>query len=321
MMKKKSILTGVILTGVIGAALYMGLNLYEQTFYDPNRGYTKENGQSEQFFVDMSAFSELHFPGYTTSSAKAEKISFGKYDLMIRQGSMFAKEEEVFTGQLVRGNLQFEGEDFYKQAPANAFYDKGPHSYMQKQDQGSYDYTIEELERLPKTCVVDAYVGFKDEISMEQLVELQKKYEDLYFGWVAITVNEKERHFEHTGFEPTGTGRVLEEGVVPEEQFPYFELAHVPRENGAISPEILEGHFKTLLKYMATRKGFLEHLCTINHFDVALYQEMLGYVEANGVKSYGVVVQGAVDSILAFMKDENTETIMVEDVKISWLSS
>nr|MBK5235887.1 anti sigma factor C-terminal domain-containing protein [Clostridium sp.] len=64
---------------------------------------------------------------------------------------------------------------------------------------------------------------------------------------------------------------------------------------------------------MRDSKDFLKLLNT----DSETYKDVLEYVEKNGVKSYGVLVQGRTNEILKLRKHPAVDSISVEDIKLS----
>ena len=85
---------------------YLILPAYNSLFYNPSVKLTNEFNQNK-LFIDMSAFTELHFPGYTTSEAEVEALGLGKYDVRINQENTFEIENPGVMGKYVTYNLIF----------------------------------------------------------------------------------------------------------------------------------------------------------------------------------------------------------------------
>lgn len=300
-----SIMIALILLFQFGIA--PAINSY---FYNPNKGYVDKYSGNGQFFVDMATLTDLHFPGFNTSQAMAEPLGYGKYNLEIYQWDSFRNETTVNRGKLIRNETELPFE-FYKGAHGNAFGDASNVNYKQEPEQ--FQEYIAELEKLPETAFVKAYVSYKNDLNMKQFVDLMERMSPIYFSWIAIRYDYINTHI---GFDPTGTGVIIEKDAVDEKKYPYFELAHVGVNKTEITPKILEVHFISQVKYMHNAKSFLDSLFSGN-FSPELYEEVLSYVEKNGVNTYGAVVHGNVKDILKLARQDMINSLMIDDVKIS----
>lgn len=312
-----TIVASVLLVAVLALlTVFVGLPMYDRAFYNPNEGYQNRFGTT-QFLADVSAYTELHFPGMITGSAKAEPLGMGEYDIAIHQWNTFGGNDAFYRDRIVRGKAQNALYEFYHFPAINVFYDIGGAS--EKQDAASYSYYVEELKRLPETAWVSAYISFARDIDMQEFAALKQRYEGMNFRWVAVRVTDDHFFGTQIGFEPTGSGIVIED-LVPKEKYPAFELADCERGPNGYSPETLETHFKTLVQYLADRDAFIKALGEVNNIRPGVYYRgVLDYVNQNGVKSYGVLVHGHVGDILRFLDEDITNSVFVEDVKLSRL--
>ncbi len=311
------ILSSVLLVAALALlAVFVGLPMYDRAFYDPNEGYQNRFGTT-QFLADVSAYTELHFPGMITGSAKAEPLGMGEYDITIHQWSTFGGNDVFYRDRIVRGKAQNALYEFYHFPAINVFYDIGGAS--EKQDAESYSYYVDELKRLPETAWVSAYISFAQDIDMRQLAALKQRYVGIGFRWVAVRVTDDRFFGTQIGFEPTGSGIVIED-LVPKDKYPAFELAECERGPNGYSPETLEAHFKTLVQYLADRDGFVRAMGEVNNIRPGgYYREVLDYVNQKGVKSYGMLVNGHVGDILQLLDEDITGSVFVDDVKLSML--
>ena len=109
-----------------------------------------------------------------------------------------------------------------------------------------------------------------------------------------------------------GSGIILE-AFENSKDYPYLELGYIG--GGAYSADIYENHFKSLVKYMIDNKDFIELQHPNAH--TFTYEDTLKYVEKNGVKSYGVLVNGSKDSILKLRENKFVYNLNIDDVKAS----
>ena len=317
-----------LLVALAGAGV---VTFADKHYYDPNLGYGETYGGDGQFLVDTAAFTELHFPGYVTNWADAERVGVGSYEIRIRQYNWSQNKDDNFTGRIVRGKVvgapnALEG---YWHFPATNYFgyktgliawkdEKGNLQWSQSQDQ--IDYQVNAIKELPQSSRVSAYVTFRKDLTLEQLAELTGKYKEsasLDFAYAAV--RSTERGMNVVGFEPSGMG-VLIEGKPDQEKYPYFDLANYHAELEKDPAKVWQGHFETLLRYLADRPQFLQVMADVNGIDAAYYQNILAYVKKNGVNIYGVLVLGSAQDVLKFSQEEWVDGIQVSDVKLSVLA-
>lgn len=303
---------------------YLILPAYNSLFYNPSGKLTNEFNQNK-LFIDMSAFTELHFPGYTANEAEVEALGLGKYDVRINQENTFTNENTVFSGKVVRNKLVTQNNNLYIFPAINIFYDIDNKSVMYEEEDDSYIYgqskedrelLISKVKELPKGSIISSYISFNNDLSIDELKALQEKYE-FKARWVAVRTNEIYTSTK-IGFDPIGSGVVLDKGTISQEVYPHFELANSAK-SLRYKTETLETHFKTLLKYMSSRDDFIETFFNVNGMSTLMYSEALKYVEANGVKIYGILLYSDVETFLNLYQDENIYTISIDNAKFSVL--
>lgn len=301
---------------------FLILPSYNSFFYNPSGKITNQQNQDE-LFIDMSTFTELHLPGYTTDNTNVEGLGLGKYDITINQNNLFTGENVVFNGKVVRNELITQNNNLYKFPAINIFYDvdnknvlninkDGSSTYGQNKEER--EYLINNVKELPKGSVISSYISFKKDLSLDELKSLEKKY-NFTSNWIAIRTTDSNTYTK-IGFDPTGTGVIIENGTLSEEDYPCFELGNEEYDNG-YSTEILETHFKSLLKYMSSREDFLNAFFNVNNISSTIYSEALNYIESNGINTYGILLYTDVDTFLNLIQDENVYTIFIDNAKFS----
>ncbi|MGZ9584049.1 anti sigma factor C-terminal domain-containing protein [Paenibacillus marinisediminis] len=317
----------VILSGL--AVQYIALQLYDRMFYNPNEGYENQYG-SEQFFVDVSTLTELHFPGYVTNLAMAESLGMGKYDIRINQDNYANRSPYVYTDKLVRGEIPNVVANFYRLPSINTFYDAGEMEITFDDGTGrKYEYQkpehyqdeVNELAKLPQSSYVSAYVSYKKDLSMDELAALIRRYENIYIPWVVVRTGERGQSRMMTGFDPTGGGIIIEQDMIPTDEYPCLELSYCSKDGGMdYSGEHMSEHFKSLLKHLSSRNDFLIAMGEYTTTPSELYKQKLAYVEEHGVNAYGLLIAGNVSDILNFLQQEQVNSLIVDDVRVSKLS-
>jgi hypothetical protein len=281
--------------------------LVNLSYYNPSRVI---NNFFNQLLIDSSVFTELHYPGTITSSAHAERLGFGKYNVKINQWDSFKNSTNVYEGRVERGEMRYMQQDFYNFPVSNAFR-YGVYPFQEFRPEGD-KAEIEELSSMPSSARAMVYVSFKEDLSISDVTSLMKEHNTLYFTWIAVRNAPKDvQVVPQFGFEPTGTGIVIANGTVDDDKYPHFELALV--QERPYSPEALETHFKSLVRYMVDTKDFLNLI----YMPVEIYEKVLNYVEENGVKSYGVLVKGSPEEILRLRENPSVDSIRIDNIKIS----
>lgn len=313
---------GIILKSIIGVvAIFSFIQiavspLTSLLFYNPSEILEGES-HTNTLLLDTKVFTELHFPEYITSYAtNSNDLGFGKHKFEIYQQNKFDNENTIAYGEIVRGKLETNGEGFYLFPYNNVFYEKGA-STIEPQGKKEFDANIKLLEELPKSSVVASYLSFKEDMSIKKLLELQKKY-DLRISWVAVRTDGRNGETK-IGFNPLVEGPIIELAKEQKEVYPYLNLNSEYVESLEITDEVLETHYKSLLKYMSTREEFLSTFYNVNGIYNKYYKDSLRYIEDNGVKTYGIRIDSSADELIELLADENINSVFIQDAKFSVL--
>lgn len=322
----------VLVVMAVLLAVVLALNpLLDKIYYDPNAGMAARYDNDGQFYLDTVTLTELHYPGYTVMGASATPRGFGVYDISINQQDYLKKDFDTVTGQLVRGRPSAGLGAFAKVPIGNALADRmGTMIYVEddgsettEQPQESIDDYVEEISKLPESAVVSIYFSFRKDIPLEEVAELQAKYPDSYFSYVAVRTNDDPMGNLMTGFAPGMGGFVLDDDLLPKEypmlrhQSAYEELA----EQDAAAA--WQAHFLDMLRYISGRPDFLRAFGPQNYAEDVrsneLYKEMLAFVEDKGTNSYGVLMNGPPADMLAFQQEAAVGGLYVDYVRLSSL--
>lgn len=323
--RRAALLAAVLVLAVL-AAVFGGLRLYEASCYDPNRGVAEKYGGDGQFMIDTAVCTELFSPGFITSYASAERTGPASYQVSVRQQNLFFGEAETFTGLVSGGafaDWDMVDRCFFRQPVVNALQWKlgnfawqdtdgeisfVPPDDLQKQQE-------QELRELPESARVLTYFTFREDMPLGKFesfyreITQQEKSTILY-----VAVRGGDGQHSVMGFEPTGTGIVLGDRY-DEERYPALELSN--HENPQ-SAEAWETHFTSMLSYLADREEFLSALH--HNLNATELSYTLSYVEENGMQVYGFLMQSRPQDVLAVLEREETQTMYVENARLSPLS-
>ena len=287
--------------------------LIDAANYNPNKGYQNEFVGQSQFFVDMGVYAGLHFPGYTVSYAGAQPGGFGKYDIEIGMIELFDRNvTEQYNAHIYKGKLERMPQSFYKFPAINAF-SHGVYPFEKTQADAKQLY-INELSRLPETACAKVFVSLKDDMDLKDLNKLIEENSDLNFMWAGVRCADKQTQLlPQCGFAPMKVGYVIPKEAYDEGKYPCLEMAYSHNsEARALSPDIYEKHFISTLKYMNDKTDFAK----LFHAS-GFYSSALEYVKKNGIRCYGVFVQGRCKDVIKLANDQRVDKILIDDVKLS----
>lgn len=281
--------------------------IMNKIYYNP---LEKVDGYSSRMDIDLEIFSELHFPGVSNVQVSYEPLGFGKYDINIRQQDYIDVDNVGYSAVLNKNQFQADN-GFYKYLPMNVFTRGTSPFYQYPVDADTED--MEKLKSLPDYIGAKVMVSFKEDLDVKEILDTLDGF-DLDNNWIGVrSFPLDEQSAPLTGFVPNGTGLVFDEQYFDSEKYPYFDLGWVDFDKGKITPEILETHFESMLRYMADNEDFVKTDVMFKGCD-SFYKEALEYIKSNGIKSYGVVVSGKPSEILKLRQHPMVEQIYVEDV-------
>lgn len=339
----------VMLALMVAAGTYVkcvAVPSYDAQFYNPLAAVKNvpdvrddsddKNVSNEELFsplyLSARAFTEINCPGWSVTGAEAESLGFGCYDINITSTHSF-KYDRDFSCKLVEGVQDSgAGEKWFFEQPKNGlFYENGPMCVRHKLSDGTWTYEQPESDRqshreamegMPKSVYLSAYVGFDEDLTVEELLKLDDEL-GASVVWAPVRISYKDQ-FRLMGFSLSGQEGVIMEATEEfEEMFPYFEVDYELLYSGDLSEKqaMLEEHFKSQLKYLTYQKEFLTAFCATGAYhdygDVIEYHDALTYVRNNGVMVYGAFVIGTRDEMIELEQRAEVSSFHLEDVKLA----
>lgn len=291
----------VIVIGIAGFKINVANPIIDKQYYDPTVE-TLNSGVSD-FTLSIEAYTELHFPGKLPAETYSVKTDVGKYSIDIYRNKWLTGEQENISATLDKNRLIVPSEFFSRHA-AHAFaYSTIPFSYCGKED---FEKDKNYLATFPNYMLIQASISFDRDLTMQEIVDIQNKYSATII-WAGIRNSEREKQrYPFIGLNPTGNQYIYEK---INEKYPDFVI-HLSKGNKA---DILESHFKTLLKFQVDQKDFLNALDR----DFDYYTKVSDYINENGVKSYGVVAIGRPQEILKMCQEDFVCKLYIDDIDIS----
>ena len=313
-MKKRNILlaAAVVLVAAVSAvaaswsSIMMNAEEYLSSFwYDP-----ESNDFGEEFSNDLTlaleVATELHMPEYRTEYVSSERTGAGRYELSIQQWENFEGKNRYCFGTVDRNEIRLNN-DFRTYVAINGFANSDPYN---EGVQTPKEEIMQEVGMLPEYVQCETYVSFGEDVSMETMAELMEKY-DLYSYWVGVRVEPPdEQTVPLVGFNPSGSGYIRS---IADEKYPFYEISLHDEEEPL--PLALEEHFKAVLR-VAMDDAICPILEKLEFGRKAYYQEMLDYVEENGVKSYGFIAPLNSKEIELLTQEEAISGFYITDMKL-----
>lgn len=321
---------GVVLLVLTAIALlaFAGIFFCNRYFYDPNEGIQPVYGSDGQLLLDLWAFNELHSPEYSTTAADAWRESPGCYQVRVYQTNPMTSIQETAFERVAYGKIQKDGDyalgGYWRFPLANAFGYREKKMYVEDEkgnrtiSASDLDWQTEALEELPPSCQASVYVTFPQDLDLTAFAELYGKWSDrnITFLYAAVAVSDGYVPTT-TGFSPASYGVVLEN--TPED-YPYFQLSGHQEEMERDPSAAWEKHFRDTVTYLSNRGPFLEAMVSVNGIGTGYYNEILSYIDENGMNVYGALISGDADIILSYIEEESPVDFYVSDVRLSVLS-
>ena len=278
------------------AFVYGILPFVEKCYPDPYSAHLADS---------LEAYIELTKPGKTLTLSYG-KTGFASYDLFLNCIDTASGEKEILRGSLEKGTLSLDL-PFYDRDVNEAYLWSGivlPQEVWAHQQ----EETETMLRELPEYITVEAAAWFPEDLTMEQVVQLEMGYSygepGLDIQWLAIRCCEQsqEEQMPTLGFSTQYGGHRDLNDQYPQLNFDGFE------EDGSH----MEMHFKSLLQFSQDQAEQGLGVSYTNK-DGSIFQTALDYVEQQGVKTYACLVSGSPSAILQLLENGVVGSLKLTD--------
>lgn len=261
--------------------------------------------------LTLTAYSELFSPTQMIEYVYSTRTDFATYAVTLRNRGFAdpynTQGSQYFTTTMEKGKLTF-APQFWQHCSVNIFeracyptYDMGEEFDKR---------TRENLQRLPDYILVEAAVSFTEDLSMEQIAQLQESLEDGFLEWIGIRSCPPDRQqYPLCGIKPYVGGILLSDA---NEIYPYFDI------KSEEYPESFDDHFKTLLQFTLDRYNDGTALEILPQRSEDYYESILAYVEENGVYSYGAYIIAPAAELLELMDNGTASQIWPQNAWIDF---
>lgn len=297
----------IVITLII-TIFYIVSPLVDTLYYDPSKFTVGKMFNDISF--DVLAITELNMPGLTPSTVFVDEQGFGRYDVRYSYRNVFTDESYNVNHKIEPGKMQswFNSPTFSQGVFLDLRYFKATDLYIGEKKQN----IINHLKKLNPVTYVSMEIMFENDLTMEELYNLQLKYPDIEFEWAGIRTDFSDKNINDVlGIKLRGkkteTTLLADEASVSPKYPGFFIMGWLVNPVGydkdsPLEAQAYEQHYISLLEYVIDRKEavkVLEHK-TKNEF----YKSALEYAKQEGVKTYGVLLFAEVEDLLTMIENE-----------------
>ncbi|WP_312699571.1 anti sigma factor C-terminal domain-containing protein [Sedimentibacter sp.] len=297
--------------------------LVDSLYYNPAKlTYGKSTTDIE---FDMSAVTELNMPGYDVSAVHVEKQGFGMYEIEYNYINTFSDEYYKVNSKIKRGEIYATHKERYD-TNLMFYHILLKNESLQTMDEVMDDWkedVVNHIKKLNPVSYVSAGISFKDDLTMEELDNLESKYPKVQFVWAGVrTALPGEDVMDMIGIQLLGSNGVhLDDDI--EKKYRAFSIMKWlvnPVGSGnsdkTLKAQAYEIHYKSLLQYAIDRKEAVNLIESIP-WKAEFYQEAFNYAEKNGVKTYGVLVYAEAEDLIEMIENEQIKFVEFNKALVS----
>lgn len=314
--------TLAIILGLLVTVFFVVSPLVDSMYYNP-RGVTVGESEADIFF-DLEVIMELNMPGHDLFSlVDVDSRGFGNYDINFSRINLFNDETTNVITKLEK-NEQFNMRISYYENRYNAFKSvRMPDFFDEEVVEKDNDMVLNHLNQLSPVSYISSYLTFDNDLTMEELHQLDEANPDITFAWVAVRTPESEEVFNMLGFAPMFGITIAIDDSHDLEKYPALDIHDFIVNPGifddgstSIRPVAYERHYLDLLQYVVDREDAIGAL-ELNQLKHDFYKEALEYSHENGVRSYGVLAYADAGDLIEFVENGPIYHIELDDILVS----
>lgn len=303
------ILTSLLLAAaLLLSAIFIVIPTLEKQYFNPQQNSFQCAYSTTDLELNLAAYTELFVDGLGIVNVGSTHTGFASYDLTIQHFNTARGGSSSYTeATLKKGILNIPVELLLTNS-INIF-ERACYPFYSLEPQVKEDIA-EGLSALPDYICVSAAVSFSEDMTMEQLLEFSNTLKEGHIYWVGIrNAPENMQRLPLCGMAPFAGG-IIREGI--NDDYPFFEI-----KSESQTAENLESHFKSLLQFMDDRLSEGTAVGTWKSED-PYFQEVLQYVEENGVCSYGCYISAPAQVFLELLENNIISQVYPEDAWIDF---
>ncbi len=295
---RKVILASVSIVMVLLISVFLIISpLIDSLYYNPNE-ITVGTVDNDISF-DIYAISELNMPGLNPSTVSVEKQGFGEYNVMYSYINVFNDESYDVNHKIKRNKITSSHWDYGLKS--NMFQSIRNPEFYNINFEDRKKKVLDHIKNLNPISYVSVEILFENDLSMEELYNLELKYPKVEFEWAGIRTNSStENSNELIGIQLMNSkrGSILKGDDQIKDKYPaFFMIDWLVKPIGwqgvaySMEAQAYEHHYINILEYVRDREEAIKVLEQRDGKD-EFYQSALNFAKENGVKAYGVLAFG-----------------------------
>ena len=323
---KMGVTVGAAILVIVLCAAFILPKVVSKFYYNPNEVVGKyEDMTTTRMSLDLAVYSELFLPGNYREQVNAVSGGYGEYDILIPQSFTVTGKFTSVSGRLIRGKLTLydnnvlsrPGFQLYLPGDEQAWeaWEVDENGNEKKMDtetrkKESIQASKEEIEEYNDNDWYIAYVSINEIMDYENFIqwfnELSEK-KDLEWDafWCAVHTEEEGGYCAepNIGFSPYPSGSSMN---WDREKYPYLSLLDskdIWKDKAEYDEKTMQTHFTSMLSYIRDNDEILSLMGQDSDFQDD-YQEMIDYVEKNGLKIHGFAITAKKDTLLELYKED-----------------
>lgn len=316
----KVVLTSVaLMLSLVFIVFFIISPLVDSLYYNPSQVSVGKYDKDIDF--DMKAIKELNMPGYTVGGVYVERKGFGAYEISYRYRNIFTDEDYRVSSKIKRGEIYATNQDSYDSI--FMFWDIQRPNREKKYTDEKKERVLNHVKQLNPVSYVSAGITFENDLTMEELDNLESKYPEIQFMWAGIRTDLPDKEVMGLiGIQLLSSNEVHPDDGV-EEKYRAFSLlkwlVNPVGSGNSVKPlkaQAYELHYKSLLQYVIDRKeavDVIERRPWKNEF----YQTALNYAEEHGVKTYGVLLFAEAKDLVKLIENEQIKLVEFNQALVS----
>lgn len=295
--------------------------LIDYLYYNP-KGITVGKIYNDISF-DIYAISELNMPGLSPTNVWVDKKGFGEYNVTYSYRNVFNDEYYDISNRIIRGRITSSYKDLGLKS--NMFQSIRYEDSHNMNNKDNKQKVLNHIKELNSISYLSVEILFNEDLTMEELYNLELQYPNVEFEWAGIRTNTTNSRHEVIGIQlmnSKNSSILLEDEGIKKKYPAFFILDWLVKPIGlkddgyTIEAQAYEHHYMNLLEYVTEREDaikVLEHRNEKGEF----YRLALEYAKENGVKTYGVIAYGESKDLIEIADNEMIKELNFNEALVS----
>lgn len=304
--------------------LYYGCSwVFNTLYYNPyHEDQFLNQEKNKEFAVLMTDYIQMYYPGMMCILDGYDEdniyhaLGFGKYEVKMKLQRIFdplyldGQSNITFRINKSKMTCEISGEQKLTHI-IGEFKGKDDSDF---QELYSLKSIYNEIKKLPDSVHLDVSVSFNNELSLEQVVKLIRKYPKASFVWLALKNQEISSVHGITGGMPLYDATIYDFSKDNETRYSGYYLPYIKD----LSASDLKKSYLSKLKLLIDHPEFLKIMQTAFPDSSHINEINENYKKATkSMNVYGVRVYIDKEDLLSMIDNENVSYLMIQDIKLS----